>query len=115
MTRDDQTLHTIRGVPEGEFPPPVHRWETKPGDRFMPFATRAWMNEDGYGFRYFVLEQPSTLARAIKRGFEQEGSDDFSIAVIRDGAMVARLWMEEIVDEDPSDLAEIAAALGLGA
>lgn len=89
------------------------RWDVQPGDRFVPYATTAWMNEHDYGFHYHVLEQATSLPRAIKRGLAQRGSDDFNIAVLRDGRMVASLWMEEVVDDDPATIDGIADALGV--
>lgn len=89
------------------------RWITEPGDQFLPYATTVWMDEHDHGFRYRVLEQATTLPRAIKRGFAQQGSDDFNVAVIRDGRLVATLWMEEVVDDEPDVLAGIAEQLGV--
>lgn len=95
------------------YPNNAPRWEVQPGDRFLPYSTQAWMSEQDYGFHHYVLEQATTLPRAIKRGLDAQGSDDFNIAAIRGGRMVAALWMEEVVDDDPIVIDEIAAALGL--
>lgn len=57
---------------------------------------------------------PSIL-RARTAGFRDlDRSDDFNIGVVRDGqGLAAILWMDEIVDDDPAALAEIAAEIGL--
>lgn len=90
------------------------RWEVQPGDRFLPYAATVWMNEHDYGWHYRVLDHPATtLPRAIKRGLAMNGSDDFNIAVIRGGRMVAVLWMEDDLDEDQDVIDRIADALGV--
>ena len=90
------------------------RWEVRPGDRFLPYAVSVWMNEHDYGFNYRVLDHAATtLPRAIKRGLAMNGSDDFNIAAIRGGRMVAALWMEDVVDDEPEVIDPIADALGV--
>ena len=89
-------------------------WEVRPGDRFVPYAVTIWMNEHDHGFNYRVLDQEATtLPRAIKRGLAMNGSDDFNIAAMRGGRMVAALWMQEIVDDEPGVIERIADALGV--
>lgn len=88
-------------------------WEVLPGDRFLPFQTSAWMNEHDCGFHYSVLEQATSLPRAIKRGLATNGSDDFNIGVIRDGRMVAILWMERELNEEAEVIHRIGHELGV--
>ena len=42
-------------------------------------------------------------------------SDDFNIGAIRNGRLAAILWMDEVVDDDPALMSEIAAEVGLAA
>lgn len=89
------------------------RWEVQPGDRFVPYRTSVWMNEHDHGERYYVLDQATSLPRAIKRGLALNGSDDFNIGVIRDGRMVAVLWMEHVIDEEPEVVDRVGSGLGV--
>lgn len=91
------------------------RWEVLPGDRFLPYRTSVWMNEHDCGFHYYVLEQATTLQRAIKRGLALNGSDDFNIGVIRGGRMVAVLWMEREINEEAEVIDRIGHELGVHA
>lgn len=50
---------------------------------------------------------------AIKEGYVIRGSDDFNIAVLDGDRMASFDWMDEVVDDDPSVLSEIAKAIGL--
>ncbi len=52
---------------------------------------------------------------AIKAGFEVRGSDDFNIGVIEDGKLVRIDWMNEVVDADPTYMAEVSEQIGLEA
>ena len=97
------------------MPDDTVRWDHRRGDRYMPIAGSAWMNESGYGINYTVLEQPGTWERARIRGLQTNGSDDFNILVLRGGVPVAVLWMDEVTDTDPAVLAGIAHQLCLPA
>jgi hypothetical protein len=90
------------------------QWTGQPSDQYVPIACSAWMNESGHGFHYSALGPATSHARAIKRGLDQQGSDDFNVGVIRRGRLVATLWMHEVVDDDPAVLADAADQLGLG-
>jgi hypothetical protein len=88
-------------------------WQHREGDRYMPIRLRMWMNETGHGTWYTVLDAPSRQhERAVRRGLAAEGTDDFQIAVLRGGRLVAMLWMDEVVDDAPDTLAEVAEQIG---
>ena len=87
-------------------------WQHHLGDTYQAIIGSAWMNETGHGIRYRTAGQAGTHSDAISRGFEHAESDDFNIGVIRNGHLVALLWMLELVDEEPTVLARIAEQTG---
>jgi hypothetical protein len=93
------------------------RWQHQPGDRYVLMAPTVITNDECTDFETvweaWVPTQRS-VERAIHRGLrELNRSDDFNIGVLRDGVLVALLWMDEVVDDDPPYLAEVAEAAGL--
>ena len=50
---------------------------------------------------------------AITHGLKIRGSDDFNIGVLNDGRLVSLDWMEDVVDAEPSVIAEVAQSIGL--
>lgn len=85
------------------------KWQHQPGDIYRVLITSAWYTNGRTGFSHHLAstEHP-TLAKAIHEGFtEHDRSDDFNVAVFRGGHLVASLWMDEVVSDDPTDLAWI--------
>ena len=97
----------------GEPTANVRRWEHRPGDQYQVIFAEVvgsnWEIE-----RWTVGDPCPSISRAARIGFDQRGSDDFNIGVIRDGRLVATLWMDEIVDDEIDVIDEIAVATGLG-
>lgn len=58
-------------------------------------------------------EEFDSRQEAIKKGFVIRGSDDFNIAVLDGDRMTSFDWMDEVVDDEPDVLSEIAKAIGL--
>lgn len=94
-------------------------WEHQAGDRYVILAGSIVGNEV-YGFEtwwepYYPAQ--GSVDAAIVKGLATFDHDDFGIGVLRqtrDGQkLVARLWMHEIVDDDPLVVAEIAEKAGL--
>lgn len=87
------------------------RWIHHKGDQYRVVIASAWMNDTGYGINYHPQPKSHpTLTAAIREGFtEHDRSDDFNVGVWRQEALVALLWMDEIVDDDPAVLAKVAA------
>lgn len=70
--------------------------------------------ERGYDIVHnFDGERFTTRKAAIAHGFEIRGSDDFNIGVLQDGVLSSLDWMHETVDNEPDELARIAAQLDL--
>lgn len=89
------------------------RWRHRTGDEYVVVAPSIVGNpEAGYDTVYAVHPpvQP-TLAHAKRYGFTIGRSDDFNIGVLRRGELVASLWMDEVVDDNRSDLADMAEAI----
>lgn len=94
-------------------------------------SARVWQHHDGDHYGVIVrrivgsldhFEHESTLAGgdtwdrlgdAISVGFDHVESDDFNIGAFRDGRLVALLWMNEIVDDEPGVLLKIEREAGL--
>lgn len=60
--------------------------------------------------RYWQHDHP-TLSGAKRAGLREFGHDDFNIAKVRNGVLLAWTWMGEVIDETPESLAEIAESL----
>lgn len=75
---------------------------------------RAWMNEHGYGINYLSdLVRWSSRRQAIVYGFSQADSDDFNVATLRGGKLVAFGWMDKDFAPEDTELYEIARQLSL--
>lgn len=60
-----------------------------------------------------IAEPCETLEEAKKRGFEAQGSDDFNIAVVLGGRVVALLWTDYDTQEEPKVLDQVQECLNL--
>lgn len=91
----------MAGYTEGE------RWKHKRGDRYAAVRSYPQGNpEQGYYFsRWWDSSELPTLTEAKREGFEAADSEDFNVLAIRGGAIVAVLWMDEIIDTDVDVLA----------
>jgi len=87
-------------------------WKHRNGDRYVAVFGDWWGNpEQGYHHEWSLLGGYDTHAGAKRTGLREQGSDDFNIAVVRDHKVVATLWMDEVVDDDPVELAPLQAVL----
>lgn len=91
------------------------RWKHRKGDEYVVIIARVIGNDrDGFAIkRYRPYHSNDLLSYAISQGFTCAESDDFNVGAIRSGKLVATLWMDEIVDDDPVLMAEIAREVGL--
>jgi hypothetical protein len=81
---------------------------------YIALAGSMWCNTTGSGVYYgWDGERFSTREAAIAHGFTLDRSDDFNIGVLQDGELVSLDWMDEVVENDPSTLADIEEELGL--
>lgn len=93
-----------------------HRWQHLDGDEYAPVFGDFWGNEcDGFHKVWSRLGEHRTysLEGAVLVGLREQGSDDFNIAAIRDGEVVALLWMTENLGEEAQVLMDVAEVLGL--
>ena len=84
------------------------RWQHRKGDRYLAMVSR-WVGnpEAGYGT---VLHPGAKLHDAIRPAELEgcrmaDGTDDFNVLAYRDGRLHATLWMGEVVENDPDELA----------
>lgn len=88
----------------------------KRGDEYVVLIASIVGNETA-GFHtewHADKARAQSLSAAIHRGFsEHDRSDDFNVGVMRDGSLLAVLWMNEVVDDDPFVLAKVAERAGL--
>lgn len=68
--------------------------------------------EDGYRVTYAGGLQYRTRKEAWAAGLAEHDHDDFNVAEVRDGRLVALWWDDQVIEEDPADLAEAAEQLG---
>ncbi len=88
------------------------KWTHRVGDEYVVIVTNAVTTGDGFGFVHYVSPHKFLTRPAAQRhGFTLGRSDDFNIGVLRGGDLVAVLWMDEVVDDDPSAIAERAEAV----
>lgn len=88
---------------------------------YIVVLQRAWMNDSGHGVNYSSdLARFPNRAAAIRHGFGSGESDDFNIATVKGGAIVAFGWMDKDFGDDEDgephggyDLVEIARAIYL--
>jgi hypothetical protein len=88
-------------------------WNPEDGDRFFACRCQLSGNLEEVLFQYDVI--PETFAStdaAYRAGYELWGSDDFNILVQREGRLAASLWRDQIVDDEPEVMAEIARETG---
>ena len=84
------------------------RWEHRRGDRYAAVRSYPQGNpvQGYYWSRWWDSDELPTLAAAKRAGFAAADSDDFNVLAIRGGAIVAVLWMNEIIDTDADVLSE---------
>lgn len=82
-------------------------WQHRKGDRYAAVRSYPQGNPDTgyYWSHWWDSHEMTTLAAAKREGFKSADSDDFNILAIRGGAIVAVLWMAEVIDTDPDVLA----------
>lgn len=61
----------------------------------------------------FDGERFTDRKKAIRHGLKTRGSDDFNIGVVKAGKLISMDWMQEVVDTDPDELADVAEQIGL--
>ena len=84
--------------------------------QYIAILARAWCNDSGCGIEYSSsLQKHASRAEAIDEGYETCDSDDFNVGVIEDGKLVYLDWMEEVVESDPEQMAEISEQICLEA
>jgi hypothetical protein len=95
--------------------PAPKQWKHRKGDEYAVICARYVGNErDGFACEHTRPYHPTDqLSHAISQGFTYAESDDFNVGVIRKGRLVATLWMNDIVDDDPVLMASIAKEVGL--
>ncbi len=89
------------------------KWQHRKGDEYVVICTSLVGNpEAGFEFVHSVsTKRCGSPAEAQRHGFSLGRSDDFNTGVLRGGELVAVLWMDEVVDDEPSALAERAEAV----
>lgn len=99
-----------------EVNPERPKWQHQPGDRYVCIAMWIVGNPEA-GFhteRCYYAPSQGSIEQAWRKGLrELDRSDDFNVGVIRDGKLVAILWQDEVVDDEPALMAEIAEQVGL--
>lgn len=88
-------------------------WTHEQGDQYFVVASQV-VGNDEFGFHnehHRASVNVGDLDKAIREGFRLSRLDDFNIGVIRDGQLVALLWMDQIVDNEPGVLWRIAENL----
>lgn len=88
-------------------------WKHRTGDRYIAASAHIIGTPAKYETVYHDHGTFDRLSRAISAGFRAIQCDDFNVGVVRGGKLVARLWMREVVDEEPDELAGMAGWLGL--
>jgi hypothetical protein len=83
--------------------------ESRMSVRFVVVTAHAWMNETGHGISYSVPTGVcwSDPKAAISEGFEICKSDDFNIAKVSRGRVVALHWMDDDIGEDAATLEQL--------
>lgn len=78
---------------------------------FIVIHCEAWMNAHGHGFNYYAPSgrRHRLHVAAVREGLRTRGSDDFQIGRLDRGRLTALMWMDEVVDDEPGVLAEVAA------
>ena len=92
-------------------------WAHQFGDEYVLITANIVGNPE-IGYRtshYWNHAGPfATQPEAQRVGFRTlDRSDDFNIGAVRKGRLVAILWMDQIVDDEPALMNEIATEIGL--
>lgn len=91
------------------------KWVLQEGDRYAP-VFGDWFMVDGGAPRH-AWRQLAPLShshdQAVRAGLAEQDSDDFNIVVVRDGRVVALLWMDQDIQEEARVLLELEQLLGL--
>lgn len=93
---------------------PVRLWKHRQGDRYVLITANVVGNpERGFEIEHYLgTGEFATIGEAKRAGLRHlDRSDDFNIGALRNGRLVAILWMNQIVDDEPEVVAEIAAEL----
>jgi hypothetical protein len=90
-------------------------WHHKPEDEYVVITNHvisiSTTEPQMRGFRIVRAcdhECFPTLKEAKSHGFDIQGSDDFNIGAMRNGMLAAILWMDEITDDDPTLMQQVA-------
>lgn len=86
------------------------KWIHRSGDTYS-VVTCQYVGNVRYGFSPFYALKAGPFkqrATAWRHGVADLGHDDFNLAVVRDGLLVAMLWDDELVDDDPDVLADVS-------
>lgn len=86
------------------------KWTHQPGDTYHVVSSQ-YVGNTRLGFhREYVLKAGpfSTRATAWRHGIADLGHDDFNLAIVRSGLLVAMLWDDEVVDDDLDTLADVS-------
>lgn len=86
------------------------KWEHKEGDLYSVVTCQYVGNaRDGFVPDYRLQVGPfKSRETAWRHGMSDLGHDDFNLAVVRDGLLVAMLWNDELVDDDKDVLADVS-------
>lgn len=87
---------------------------------YLIVVQQLWLNETGHGTDYHRFGRPhADRSKAIQAALDDLDHDDFSVATVVDGRIVAFGWMFDdfgVEDGEPHgghDLAEIARQVGM--
>lgn len=86
------------------------KWIHHPGDTYS-VVTCQYVGNARHGFSPFYALKAGPFkqrATAWRHGVAELGHDDFNLAVVRNGLLVAMLWDDELVDDDPDVLADLS-------
>jgi hypothetical protein len=94
---------------------PTRYWAHRRGDTYVLITSNVVGNEHRLDIAYYLAPgRYASLSAAKKAGFRTlHRSDDFNMGVVRDGRLVAILWMNQIVDDEPDVVERIAEEVGL--
>ena len=89
-------------------------WRHRQGCRYVPVFGDWFGNPtDGYTHEWARLDHREFMSRreAERVGFGRQESDDFNIAVLRNGRVIALLWMTENMQEEQGVLDDLTRLL----
>ena len=94
---------------------PFKPWAHKLGDLYHVIRRQIVGNPHlGYSEQYTLGAGPfQKQAAAWRHGIVDIGHDDFNLGVTRNGILTAILWENEIIDDGPEVLSEVARQTGL--